>query len=323
MSLNTTTNTTKTKLLIIGSGPAGYTAAIYAARADLAPMLISGPQQGGQLITTSYIENYPGFIDSVSGPDLMERMKQQAIKFGTHIVNDSVINADFSSYPLTVSTEAAGDFKALSIIICSGADAKWLGLASEQKYRGFGVSGCAVCDAPFYRNKKVIVVGGGNVAVEEALYLAIYAEKVLLVHRRNTLRAEKIMSNKLLKNSKIEILWNTELAEVIGSDNPKEVTGAVLRSTQNNEMRKIDISGIFIAIGHQPNTTVFKRQLELDNEGYIVTSPTGIETNIKGVFAAGDVQDKIYKQAVTAAGTGCMAALAAEKYLSNLDISHD
>jgi thioredoxin reductase (NADPH) len=305
------------KLIIIGSGPAGYTAAVYAARANLQPMLISGNQPGGQLSITTDVENYPGFADVIQGPWLMEQMQQQAKNVGTLMLEDHVTELNLKTKPFAVKTESGKSFTADSVIISTGAQAKWMGLPSEEKFRGFGVSGCATCDGFFFRKKKVMVIGGGNTAVEEALYLTNHASEVTLVHRRDSLRAEKMLQERLLKHPKIKVLWNHVLEEVLGDDNPLNVTGAKLKDTITGKTSEIDMDGIFIAIGHKPNTGIVKGQLDLDEEGYIITKPGSVTTNIPGVFACGDVQDKIYKQAVTAAGTGCMSALEAEKFLSS------
>lgn len=304
------------KVIIIGSGPAGYSAAIYAARANLSPLLISGMQPGGQLSITHDVENYPGFAKAVDGPWLMEQMQQQAINVGTNILFDYVKAVDFSQAPFKLETEEKS-FSADTVIIATGAQAKWMGLESESKYQGFGVSGCATCDGFFFRNKKVMVIGGGNTAVEEALYLTNHASEVILVHRRDQLRAENILQERLFKHPKIKILWNHVLEEVLGTDDPKNVNGVKLRNLVSDEAIQMEIDGVFIAIGHTPNTKVFAKQIELDDEGYIITKPNSTQTNISGVFACGDVQDKIYRQAVTAAGTGCMAALEVGKFLDN------
>jgi len=304
------------KILIIGSGPAGYTAAIYAARAGLNPLLITGMQPGGQLSITTDVENYPGFATTIQGPWLMEQMEQQAAHVGSEILHDYVVKADFSTKPFTISTDST-TYTADSVVIATGAQAKWMGLPSETKFQGFGVSGCATCDGFFFRNKKVIVIGGGNTAVEEALHLTHHASEVILIHRRDQLRAEKILQERLFKHPKIKIIWNTTLEEVLGTDSPKLVTGVKLKNLLNNEVTQMDIDGVFIAIGHSPNTAIFAGQIELDHEGYIITKPNSTQTNIPGVFACGDVQDKIYRQAVTAAGTGCMAALEAGKFLDS------
>lgn len=306
----------RTKLLIIGSGPAGATAAIYAARANLCPIMVCGMYPGGQLTITTDVENYPGFEKAVQGPWLMEQMEKQAQNVGTKIIHDTIESVDFSSRPFVAISVMGTKYIADSIIIATGAQAKWLGIESEKEYQGYGVSGCATCDAFFFKNQKVMVVGGGNTAVEEALYLTNHASHVTLVHRRDSLRAEKILQDRLLENPKIEVLWNHSLAEVLGNKQPKSVTGALLRNTISGLETMVDVTGIFIAIGHKPNTSLFEGIITLDSEGYIVTIPGSTKTNIEGVFAAGDVQDKIYRQAVTAAGTGCMAALEAEKFLA-------
>ncbi len=304
------------KIIIIGSGPAGYTAAIYAARASYEPLLITGMQPGGQLSITTDVENYPGFASAIQGPWLMEQMHKQAEHVGTKIINDYVTKVDFKNKPFTVSTDYTS-YTADSVIIATGAQAKWMGLESEAKFQGFGVSGCATCDGFFFKNKKVMVVGGGNTAVEEALHLTHHASEVLLVHRRDQLRAEKIIQERLFKHPKIKVLWNTVLEEVLGEENPKYVTGVRLKNILNGKIETISMDGIFIAIGHKPNTEIFAGQVELDSEGYIITKSGTTQTNIPGVFACGDVQDKIYRQAITAAGTGCMAALEAGKILEN------
>lgn len=308
--------TKHTKVLIIGSGPAGYTAAIYAARANLQPILVQGMQPGGQLTITTDVENYPGFADVIQGPWLMEQMQGQAQNVGTEIIFDHIKEVDTSSRPFKAISEGGVEFTADTIIISTGAQARWLGLDSEQKFQGFGVSGCATCDGFFFKEKTVMVVGGGNTAVEEALYLTNHASKVILVHRRDELRAEKILQDRLLKHEKIEVIWDHVLEEVIGTEDPLSVTGARLKNAKSGEEQTIDVDGVFIAIGHVPNTAIFKDQIEMDGEGYILTKADSTATNIDGVYAAGDVQDKIYRQAVTAAGTGCMAALEAEKFLA-------
>lgn len=306
----------RTKVLIIGSGPAGYTAAIYASRAGLEPILVQGMQPGGQLTITTDVENYPGFADVIQGPWLMEQMQKQAEHVGTNIIFDHIKEVDFSSRPFKCISESDDVFIADTVIISTGAQAQWLGLESESKFQGYGVSGCATCDAFFYREKEVIVVGGGNTAVEEAIYLTNHASKVTLIHRRDTLRAEKMLQGKLFANPKIDILWDHTLEEVLGDPEPLNVTGARLKNLKTGETYDKDIHGIFIAIGHKPNTSLFNGQIDVDDEGYIKVKAGTTATNIEGVFAAGDVQDKTYRQAVTAAGTGCMAALEAEKLLS-------
>jgi thioredoxin reductase (NADPH) len=310
--------THKSKLIIIGSGPAGYSAAIYAARANLQPILVSGMQPGGQLTITTDVENYPGFADVIQGPWLMEQMQKQAEHVGTKIITDHIKSVDFSKRPFTMVGESDDIYEADSVIIATGAQAKWLGLESEKKFQGFGVSGCATCDGFFFKNKNVIVVGGGNSAVEEALYLTNHASKVYVVHRRDKFKSEKILQDRLFKNPKIEVIWNHALDEVLGTENPKSVTGARLKNTIDGSTRELKIDGIFIAIGHRPNSDIFKGSgLDIDAEGYIITKKGSPKTNIEGVFAAGDIQDKIYRQAVTSAGTGCMAALDAEKFLAH------
>ncbi|MBA8666917.1 thioredoxin-disulfide reductase [Holosporaceae bacterium 'Namur'] len=308
--------TLHTKVLIIGSGPAGYTAAIYAARSSLDPVLVSGFQPGGQLTITTDVENYPGFADTIQGPWLVEQMKLQAKHVGTNIINDHINQIDLSSKPFKAVGDTGRIYTADTVIISTGAQAKWLGLASEKKFQGFGVSGCATCDGFFYRNKEVVVVGGGNTAVEEALYLTNHATKVTLIHRRNELRAEKIMQSRLFSHPKISVIWDSVVDEVLGTDEPLGVTGIRIKNIKTNELSEFNVDGVFIAIGHVPNTSMFKDHLEIDSEGYILTAPDSTKTNIPGVFAAGDVQDKLYRQAVTAAGTGCMAALEANKYLN-------
>lgn len=310
--------THKTKVLIIGSGPAGYSAAIYTARANLQPILVSGMQPGGQLTITTDVENYPGFADVIQGPWLMEQMEKQAVHVGTKFISDHIKSVDFSKRPFTLVGESDDVYEADSVIIATGAQAKWLGLESEKKFQGFGVSGCATCDGFFFKNKNVIVVGGGNSAVEEALYLTNHAAKVYVVHRKDKFKAEKILQDRLFKNPKIEVIWNHALDEVIGSEDPKSVTGARLKNTIDGSIKEIKIDGIFIAIGHKPNSDLFKTTgLEIDAEGYIITKKGTASTNLPGVYAAGDIQDKIYRQAVTAAGSGCMAALEVEKFLAH------
>ncbi|MDC0954311.1 thioredoxin-disulfide reductase [Pelagibacteraceae bacterium] len=304
------------KVLIIGSGPAGYTAAIYAARAMLKPILISGMEPGGQLTTTTDVENYPGFSDVIQGPWLMEEMRKQAEAVGTIFENDMIKEVNFSNNPFTLIGESGTTYTADSVIICTGAQARWLNLESETKFRGFGVSACATCDGFFYKDKEVMVVGGGNAAVEEALFLTKFASKVTLVHRRDSLRAEKLLQQKILSHPKIDIIWDSAIKEILGTDNPKGVTGVLLENTKDKSTKQLDTHGVFVAIGHDPATKIFKDQINMDAEGYILTDSDSTKTNIKGVFAAGDVKDKTYRQAVTAAGMGCMAALEAEKLLS-------
>lgn len=304
-----------TKSLIIGSGPAGYTAAIYAARANMQPILVQGNSIGGQLSTTTDVENYPGFAQAIQGPWLMEEMSKQAANVGTKLIFDNISSIKSTNPPFEVLGDTGNTYKAETIIIATGAEAKWLGLNSEEEFKGYGVSGCATCDGFFFKNQEIAVIGGGNTAVEEALYLTNHASQVTLVHRRDNLRAEMVLQDRLFRNTKIQILWNHTLHEVLGTKNPKTVTGALLKSTIDSKISKLNISGIFIAIGHAPNTSIFKNHIEVDQDGYILTKPNSTATNIPGIYAAGDVQDKIYRQAVTAAGTGCMAALEAQKFL--------
>lgn len=313
------TETKHAKVIIVGSGPAGYSAAIYTARANLQPTLISGMQPGGQLTITTDVENYPGFADVIQGPWLMEQMEAQSRSVGTDLVSDHIKSVDLSTRPFQLVGESGQHYTADSLIIATGAQAKWLGLESEKKFQGFGVSGCATCDGFFYRNKAVMVVGGGNTAVEEALYLTNHAATVTLIHRRDSLRAEKILQERLLNHPKINVLWDTVLEEVLGDDDPPGVTGVKVKNVHDNSTQQLPIDGVFIAIGHKPNTDLFKGQLDMDDEGYILTLPDSTKTNIEGVYASGDVQDKIYRQAITAAGTGCMAALEAEKFLASTE----
>ena len=308
---------TKTKLLIIGSGPAGLSAAIYAARASLEPVLLHGLQPGGQLTITTDVENYPGFADPVQGPFLMEQMTKQAENVGTKIFYDYVEKVDFSSRPFIAHTSSGNIYEAASVIIATGAQAKWLDIPSEQEFQGFGVSACATCDGFFFKGKEVLVVGGGNSAVEEALYLTNHASKVTIIHRRDSFRAEKILQDRLFKNPKISVIWNHIVTEILGTNNPKSATGVKLQNRLDNSEVTINCDGVFVAIGHKPNTDLFKGQITMDDDNYIITEPDSTKTNIEGVFAAGDVQDKIFRQAVTAAGTGCMAALEAEKFLNS------
>lgn len=308
----------KTKVLIIGSGPAGFSAAIYASRAALDPILIHGMQPGGQLTITTEVENYPGFAKAIQGPWLMKEMEAQASHVGTKLIHDYVERVELSNRPFKAFTSSGNIYQADTIIICTGAEAKWLGLKSEQEFQGFGVSGCATCDGFFFKNEEVVVVGGGNTAVEEALFLTSHATKVYLVHRRDHLRAEKILQDRLFANSKIELVWNHSLDEILGTRDPKSVTGVRLKDVNSGKTKEITCKGVFIAIGHKPNTEMFRGSIDIDHEGYIITLPNSTETSVKGVFAAGDVQDKIYRQAVTAAGTGCMGALEADRYLKGL-----
>lgn len=304
------------RVAIIGSGAAGYTAAIYAARAMLEPLVFSGLQPGGQLTITSEVENYPGFAEQIQGPWLMDQMRDQALAMGTKIIDDTITKVDLSSRPFKLVSDSNGSFTADAVIIATGAQAKWLGLPSEEKYQGFGVSACATCDGFFYRDKKVAVIGGGNTAVEEALFLTKFASKVYLVHRRDELRSEKILQNRLFANEKIEPVWNHNLAEVLGTDNPPGVTGVRLEHAQSGAAKQLDVDGVFVAIGHKPETSLFAGQLPFKRGGYLITAADSTATEIPGVFAAGDVTDDIYRQAVTAAGMGCMAALDVERFLA-------
>ena len=305
----------KTKLLIIGSGPAGYTAAVYASRALLDPILIQGIQPGGQLTITTEVENWPGEKE-IQGPDLMTNLEDHAKAAGTNIINNTIIKLDLKKYPFLAISDNGNEYEAESIILATGAQAKWLGLKSEDKYKGFGVSACATCDGFFFRNEIIAVIGGGNTAVEEALFLTKFAKKVILIHRRDTLRAEKILQERLFNNPKVEVIWNSVLKEIIGIDNPLCVEAIKIEDQKNNKEIEIACKGVFIAIGHAPSNELILNQLETHNGGYVVTKPNSTETSIPGVFAAGDITDFKYRQAVTAAGMGCMAALEAEKFLS-------
>jgi len=304
------------KALILGSGPAGYTAAIYAARANMEPILVKGLQPGGQLTITTEVENYPGFAEAIQGPDLMVAMTEQAKHVGTIMFDDTIIEVNLSTRPFVLKGDSGTKYTGDTLIICTGASARWLGLESERKYMGFGVSACATCDGFFFREKEVAVIGGGNTAVEEAIYLTNHASKVTLIHRRNELRAEKILQKRALENPKIEILWDNVLDEVLGDSNPLGVNGIRVKNVKTGVASELKIDGVFIAIGHNPNTELFQGQIKMDNENYILTKPGTTQTNVPGVFAAGDVQDKIFRQAVTAAGTGCMAALEVEKFMA-------
>ncbi len=304
------------KVIILGSGPAGCTAAVYAARAMLEPTLIAGIQPGGQLTITTEVENYPGFADAIQGPWLMEQMQAQAAHLGTKMVQDTIAAVDLSRRPFTLTADSGTAYTADTLIIATGASANWLGLASESKFQGFGVSACATCDGFFFRGKNVAVVGGGNTATEEALFLTNFAEKVTLIHRRDTLRADKTNQARVMANKKIDCLFDTEVVDVLGTENPKGVTGIKLKNTITGSKRELAVDGLFIAIGHSPATELFKGKLEMDETGYIKTAADSTHTSVAGVFAAGDVKDKIYRQAVTAAGMGCMAALEAERFLA-------
>jgi thioredoxin reductase (NADPH) len=308
----------KCKVLIIGSGPAGYTAAIYAARAGLEPVLVQGLEVGGQLSITTDVENYPGFAEVIQGPWLMEQMAAQAAHCGTELVFDLITRVDLSRRPFRCVADSGEVFEAESLILATGAKARWLGLESEQHFQGAGVSACATCDGFFYRNKRVAVIGGGNTAVEEALYLSQLASAVTLIHRRDQLRAEKVLQERLLRNPRITVLWDSVAEEVVGEPDPKRVTGVRLRNVKDGAPSLIEVEGVFVAIGHDPATELVRGQLEMDAEGYLITAPDSTATSVPGVFAAGDVQDKIFRQAVTAAGSGCMAALEAEKFLAGL-----
>ena len=307
------------KVIILGSGPAGYTAAIYAARAMLEPVVIQGNQPGGQMTITTDVENYPGFAEVVQGPWLMEQMQAQAAHVGTEIVMDHISKVDLARRPFRLEGDSGDTYSCDALIIATGAQARWLGLPSEEKYKGYGVSACATCDGFFFKGKEVVIFGGGNTAVEEALFLTNFASKVTLVHRRDSFRAEKIMQERLFKNPKIEVVWNSALHEVAGTDDPKTVTGVKLKNVKTGKVSPLRVDGVFIAIGHEPATQLFKGQLEMKASGYLVTEPDSTRTSIPGVFAAGDVKDEVFRQAVTAAGMGCMAALEAERYLAKLE----
>ena len=307
------------KVLILGSGPAGYTAAIYAARANLDPLLIQGMEPGGQLSITTDVENYPGFAEVIQGPWLMEQMRGQAEAVGTRTVSDMIVDVDPRARPIRCTGDSGTVYTGDTLVICTGAQARWLGLESETRFRGFGVSACATCDGFFYRDKPVAVVGGGNTAVEEAIFLTNFASKVTLIHRRDSLRAEKILQDRLYRNDKIELLWDHTLDEVLGGEDPLGVSAVRVKHVKTGETRDLAIDGLFVAIGHDPATSLFKGKLAMDDEGYIVTAPDSTATDVRGVFAAGDVKDKVYRQAVTAAGMGCMAALEAEKFLAELE----
>ena len=307
----------QSRVLILGSGPAGLTAAVYASRANLGPVLVHGIQPGGQMTITTDVENYPGFAEVIQGPWLMDQMRAQAESVGTEMFSDIVESVDLSKRPFVCVGDSGQVFEGETLIISTGAQARWLGLESEGSYKGFGVSACATCDGFFFKGKTVAVVGGGNTAVEEALFLTNFASKVWLIHRRDKLRAEKLLQDRLFANKAVEIIWDHEVEEVVGHSNPRSVTGLRLKSVSGASRRDLSVDGLFVAIGHTPNTQLFEGQLDMDEEGYIVTAPDTTKTNIPGVFAAGDVQDKIYRQAVTAAGSGCMAALDAEKFLAD------
>jgi len=304
----------KCKVLIIGSGPAGYTASIYAARAGLSPVQVTGMELGGQLMVTTDVENYPGFEEVIQGPWLMDQMKKQAENVGVELIYEMITQVDFSKKPFVCTSETT-TYIADAVIIATGAKARWLGLESEKKFQGFGVSACATCDGFFFKGKDVLIVGGGNTAVEEALYMTNHASKVTLVHRRDSLRAEKILQEKLFKHEKITVIWDSAVEEILGTEKPKSVQSVRLRNLKTGALTDLPVEGIFVAIGHDPATAIFKEKVAMDDEGYVIVAPGTTHTNIEGVFAAGDVQDKTYRQAITAAGQGCMAALDVEKYL--------
>ncbi len=308
--------TRHSKVLIIGSGPAGYTAAIYAARAGLEPLVVRGLQPGGQMTITTDVENFPGFAEVIQGPWLMEQMEAQARAVGTEMADDIIVGVDLKAWPFQAVGDSGACYSGDAVIISTGAQARWLGLESEGRFQGFGVSACATCDGFFYRGKEVAVVGGGNTAVEEALYLTNHADRVTLVHRRDELRAEKILQRRLLEHDKIDVAWDSVVEEIMGDEDPPGVTSVRLRNVKTETRSELAVHGVFVAIGHAPATEVFQGQVEMDDEGYIVTAADSTATSVPGVFAAGDVQDKIYRQAVTAAGTGCMAALEAEKFVA-------
>lgn len=309
-------NTHKTSVLIIGSGPAGYTAAIYAQRANLKPILVSGLEAGGQLMLTTDVENYPGFAKGIQGPELMMAMKAQCEHLETKMMTDQIVDLDVSKRPFTAKGDSGDTYVADTIILATGAQARWLGLPSEKKYSGYGVSACATCDGFFFKDREVAIIGGGNTAVEEALFLTNFATKVTLIHRRDSLRAEKILQDRLTQNKKIEILWDHVVEEFQGKEEPKELTGLKLKNVKTGETKELKVAGAFIAIGHDPATALVKGKLVMDKEGYVVTQPDSTQTSVEGLFAAGDVKDKVYRQAVTAAGMGCMAALEADKFLA-------
>jgi len=307
------------KVLILGSGPAGYTAAIYAARAMLRPVLVQGPQPGGQMTITTDVENYPGFADVIQGPWLMEQMRAQAEHVGTEMVMDQIVDVELNRRPFRLTGDSGATYSADALIIATGAQARWLNLPTEEKFKGYGVSACATCDGFFYKGKDVIVIGGGNTAVEEALFLTNFARRVTIVHRRDRFRAERILQERLFKNPKIEVVWNSVLEDVLGTDDPRGVTGVRIRNVQSGQVSELEVSGVFVAIGHVPATELFKGKLEMNEQGYLRTAPDSTRTSIPGVFAAGDVKDEVFRQAVTAAGMGCMAALEAERYLAKVE----
>ncbi|MFO1185112.1 MAG: thioredoxin-disulfide reductase [Bauldia sp.] len=309
------------KVIIVGSGPAGYTAAIYAARAMLEPIVIAGMEPGGQLTITSEVENYPGFAEAIQGPWLMEQMRVQAEHFGTRIVHDQIVSVDFSRHPFALTGDSGTVYQGDSVVIATGAQAKWLGLPSEIRLKGFGVSACATCDGFFFKDRKVVVVGGGNTAVEEALFLTRYASQVTLVHRRDSFRAERILQNRLFANRKVDVVWDSTVEEILDDGaNPPAVRGVRLRNVHTGAVSEREAAGVFVAIGHAPAAEVFKQHIRIKPSGYIWTAPYSTATSIPGVFAAGDVTDETYRQAVTAAGQGCMAALEVEKYLASREV---
>ena len=312
--------TTKhSKVLILGSGPAGYTAAIYAARAMLKPVVVQGPQPGGQMTITTDVENYPGFADVIQGPWLMEQMRAQAEHVGTEMIMDEIIKVELNRRPFRLEGDSGDTYSCDALIIATGAQARWLNLSSEEKFKGYGVSACATCDGFFYKGKNVVVIGGGNTAVEEALFLTNFAERVTIVHRRDSFRAERILQERLFKHPKIKVVWNSVLEEVLGTEDPKGVSAVLLRNVQSGADTRLDTDGVFIAIGHVPSTELFKGKLDMNASGYLLTAPDSTRTSIPGVFAAGDVKDETFRQAVTAAGMGCMAALEAERYLAKVE----
>jgi thioredoxin reductase (NADPH) len=312
----------RTKVLILGSGPAGLTAAIYAARASLEPILISGMQPGGQMTITTDVENYPGFAEVIQGPWLMEQMQKQAEHVGTRFISDTIVDVDLSKRPFVCKGDGGDVYVGETLIVCTGASARWLGLESEKKFQGAGVSACATCDGFFFRGKEVAVVGGGNTAVEEAIYLTNHATKVTLIHRRDSLKAEKIAQKRLFANPKVSVVWDSAVDEVLGGGTPAGVTGVRLKNVKTGALQDLKIDGLFVAIGHTPNTDLFKSKLDMDENGYLLTAADSTRTNIPGVFAAGDVQDHVYRQAVTAAGTGCMAALEADRFIAEHTTEH-
>jgi thioredoxin reductase (NADPH) len=307
------------KVLILGSGPAGYTAAIYAARAMLKPVVVQGSQPGGQMTITTDVENYPGFADVIQGPWLMEQMRAQAEHVGTEMVMDQIVDVEFNRRPFRLQGDSGDTYSCDALIIATGAQARWLDLPSEAKFKGYGVSACATCDGFFYKGKTVVVVGGGNTAVEEALFLTNFAERVTIVHRRDSFRAERILQERLFKHPKINVVWNSVLEEVLGTEDPRGVSAVLLRNVQSGTTTRLDTDGVFIAIGHVPATELFKGKLDMNASGYLLTAPDSTRTSIPGVFAAGDVKDETFRQAVTAAGMGCMAALEAERYLAKVE----